>query len=144
MIISERKRVIFLKKIDMIKNYYATMLGYYSVSEIPVQFFLSLSKFIQREKILKEEVLSVTMTRKVKEVLEKDCKVKSAQLSRYIAKAVELNAMIKMGYRGVYKLHNFMIPESEWKNIKSIKCDFSFSTRKCYVKITKIKESEKK
>ena len=62
----------------------------------------------------------------VKEILQEECNVKSAQIERYIANSVKYGLLFRTKYRGVYEINPFMIAKGRWESIRKLRCKFDF------------------
>lgn len=109
---------------DFIKVYYETMLAFNQIHGIPISFVLSLSKFLEWSN--EGKPMYVTINKRVKGILEEDCGVKHAQISRYISMSVENGLLFKTEFRGVYEVNPFMIAKGKWSSIRNLQCKFNF------------------
>lgn len=109
---------------DFIKIYYETMLAFNQVSGIPVEFILSLSRFIEWSN--EGKPMYITINKRVKTVLQEDCKVKLAQVNRYIKIGVDSGLIFRTEYRGVYELNPFFIAKGKWDSIQKLQCKFDY------------------
>lgn len=109
---------------DFIKLYYETMLAFNQIHDVPMSFVLCMSKFLEWTN--EGEPMYVTINRRVREIMEKDCGCKTAQVSRYIAKAVKNGLLFKTEYRGVYEVNPFMIAKGKWASIRNLQCRFNY------------------
>ncbi len=129
---------------DFIKVYYETMMSFNQIHNIPVQFVLSLSRFIEWSN--DGEPMMVTLSKWQKDELQKDCKVALAQINRYIKTSVDNGLLFKTHYRAVYEVNPFMIAKGKWDSIKQLQTQYDFVNGK-WIKIVKYKiesaESEK-
>lgn len=125
-IVHEKKETVNLvnKEPDFIKVYYETMLAFNQIHDIPTSFVLSMSKFIEWSN--DGQPMCITLNRRNKEIMEKDCDCKSAQISRYIARSVENGLLFKTEYRGVYEVNPFMIAKGKWDSIRNLQCQFNY------------------
>ena len=112
------------KEPDFIKVYYETMLAFNQIHGVPISFVLSLSKFLEWTN--EGKPMCVTINRRVKDILQEDCEVKSAQISRYITISVESGLLFRTKYRGVYEVNPFMIAKGKWISIRELQCKFNF------------------
>lgn len=109
---------------DYIKVYYATMLAFKQINNVPVSFLLSLSKHIEWTNDGKP--MYITLNRRIKTEISNDCTLKSAQIDRYIRKSVENGLLFKTEYRGVYEVNPFMIAKGRWDSIKKLQTNFDY------------------
>ena len=109
---------------DFIKVYYETVLAFNEVNNIPISFVLSLSRFVEWTN--EGKPMMITINKRVKDLLEEDCKVKSAQITRYIKMSVDAGLMIRTKYRGVYELNPFFIAKGRWDSIQKLQCKYDF------------------
>lgn len=125
-ILSEKKEIInkTAKEPDFIKIYYETMLAFNKIHGIPIAFVLSLSKFIEWTN--EGKPMFVTINKRVKDILQEDCNVKSAQINRYISLSVDSGLLFRTDYRGVYEVNPFMIAKGKWESIQDLQCKFNF------------------
>ena len=109
---------------NFVKVYYETMLAFNEIQGIPVAFVLCISSMLPW--VDDEEPLRITMNRYARERIERECGVKSAQVSRYIKQSVEAGLLFKTDCRGVYEVNPFMIARGSWDKIKDLQCQFDF------------------
>lgn len=109
---------------DYIKVYYETMLSFNQIHDIPVSFVLSMSKFLEWSN--EGSPLCVTLNRRIKTIMEKDCDVSIAQIDRYIRRSVENGLLFRTEFRGVYEVNPFMIAKGKWESIKQLRTSFDF------------------
>lgn len=109
---------------DFIKIYYETMLAFNQIHGIPISFVLSLSKFLEWSNNGKP--MYVTLNKRIKGILQEDCGVKHAQISRYISTSVENGLLFRTEFRGVYEVNPFMIAKGKWASISDLQCKFNF------------------
>ena len=109
---------------DFIKVYYETMLAFNEIHGVPISFVLSISKFLEWTN--EGSPMCVTINKRVKDILQEDCGVKSAQIARYIAISVKSGLFFRTKYRGVYEVNPFMIAKGKWDSIKALQCKFNF------------------
>ena len=109
---------------NFVKVYYETMLAFNEIEGIPVAFVLCISSMMPW--VDDEEPLRITMNRYARERIERECGVKSAQVSRYIKQSVEAGLLFKTDCRGVYEVNPFMIARGSWDKIKDLQCKFDF------------------
>ena len=128
------------KEPDFIKVYYETMLAFNQINGVPISFVLSLSKFLEWTN--EGKPMCVTINRRVKDILQEDCDVKSAQISRYIAISVESGLLFRTKYRGVYEVNPFMIAKGKWNSIRELQCQFDFIDGKWVREIEKASDQE--
>lgn len=126
---------------EFIKLYYETMMAFNKIHNVPISFLVSLSKFIEWSNEGKS--MCITLNKRVKDILQKDCGVKLAQISRYIAISVENGLLFKTKYRGVYEVNPFMIAKGKWDSIRNLRCKFNFKNGKWVREIEEISEDEK-
>lgn len=119
---------------DFIKVYYQTVLAFNGMTDIPVAFLLSLSKFIEFTN--DGEPLFVTLNSRCKSVLCTDCSLSLSQINRIIKKAVDSGVLFKTEWRAVYEVNPFMIAKGKWDSIKSLQANFSYTDGKWERKIT--------
>ena len=112
------------KEPDFIKLYYETMLAFNQIHGVPIEFVLSLSKFIEWTNDGKPMI--VTINKRAKDILQVDCSVKLAQINRYISKSVENGLLFKTEYRSVYEVNPFMMAKGRWESIQNLQCKFDF------------------
>ncbi len=112
------------KEPDFIKVYYETMLAFNQIHDVPTSFVLSLSKFLEWSN--DGRPMCVTINKRVKDILQEDCGVKIAQISRYISTSVENGLLFRTKYRGVYEVNPFMIAKGKWDSIRDLQCKFNF------------------
>ena len=125
-VLSETKEVInkTSREPDFIKIYYETMLAFNQIHGIPISFVLSLSKFIEWTN--EGKPMYITINKRIKEILQKDCGVKLAQVNRYISTSVESGLLFRTEYRAVYEVNPFMIAKGRWQSIQELQCKFNF------------------
>lgn len=109
---------------DCIKLYYETMLAFNEIHNVPIAFVVSLSKFLEWSN--EGKPMCVTLNKRVKEILQEECNVKSAQIERYIANSVKYGLLFRTKYRGVYEINPFMIAKGRWESIRKLRCKFDF------------------
>lgn len=109
---------------DFIKVYYQTMLAFNEIHDIPVSFVLSLSKFVEWSN--DGAPLVVTLNKRNKEIMQKDCSVSLPQLARYITRSVNNGLLFRTKYRGVFEVNPFMIAKGKWDSIKQLRTSFDF------------------
>lgn len=110
---------------DFIKVYYQTMMSFNQIYDIPVQFVLSLSKFIEWSN--EGEPMLVTLMKRQKESLQRECGVALAQINRYIKTAVNNGLLFRTEYRAVYEVNPFMIAKGKWESIKRLQTKYDFT-----------------
>lgn len=125
-ILSEKREELhkISKEPEFIKIYYETMLAFNHINNVPLSFVVSLSKFLEWTN--EGKPMCVTLNKRVKEILQEDCGVKSAQISRYISVSVESGLLFRTKYRGVYEVNPFMIAKGKWESIRNLQCKFDF------------------
>lgn len=126
---------------EFIKLYYETMLAFNKIHNVPISFVISLSKFIEWSN--EGKPMCVTINKRVKDILQKDCDVKLAQISRYISISVENGLLFKTKYRSVYEVNPFMIAKGKWDSIRNLQCKFNFKNGRWIREIEEISEEEK-
>ena len=109
---------------DFIKVYYETMMAFNQIHNVPVQFVLSLSKFLEWSNDGNPQY--VTINKRIKEVMMTDCEVSLAQLDRYIKKSVNNGLLFRTQYRGVYEVNPFMIAKGKWESIRKLRAEYDF------------------
>jgi hypothetical protein len=129
------------KEPDFIKLYYETMLAFNRIHDIPISFVLSLSKFLEWSN--EGKPMCVTLNKRVKDIMQVDCEVKIAQISRYIATSVENGLLFRTAYRSVYEVNPFMIAKGKWDSIQELQCKFNFVNGKWIREIEEVEDKEK-
>ena len=109
---------------DYIKIYYESMLAFNQIHKIPTSFLLSLSKFLEWSN--DGQPMCVTINKRVKDIMQIDCCVSAAQLSRYIKSSVDNGLLFRTKYRAVYEVNPFMIAKGKWDSIKELRTQFDF------------------
>ena len=113
---------------DFVKVYYETMLAFNQIHNVPVQFVLSLSKFIEWSN--DGEPLYVTLNKRAKLAIANDCQLSPRHIARYIGSARENGLLFKTEFRGVYEVNPFMIAKGKWDSIKRLRAQFDFNEGK--------------
>lgn len=113
---------------DFIKIYYETMMAFNQIHDIPTSFVLSLSKFLEWTNEGKPQV--VTLNKRVKGIMSKDCKISLPQIDRYIKKSVDSGLLFRTEFRGVYEVNPFMIAKGKWESIKQLRANYDFKSGK--------------
>lgn len=109
---------------DFIKVYYEAMMDFSQIHNVPVQFVLSMSKFLEWSNDGNPQY--VTINKRIKEVMMTDCEVSLAQLDRYIKKSVDNGLLFRTQYRGVYEVNPFMIAKGKWESIRKLRAEYDF------------------
>lgn len=109
---------------DFIKVYYETMMSFHQIHDVPVSFILSLSKFLEWTN--EGRPSTVTLNKRVKNIMCEDCKVSLPQIDRYIKKSVDNGLLFRTEYRGVFEVNPFMIAKGKWESIKELRTQFDF------------------
>lgn len=126
---------------EFIKIYYQTMLAFNDIEGIPLNYLLSLSKFIEWAN--PDTPMFVTINKRVKDEISKDCNISISHLDRHIRNSVNFGILFKTEYRAVYEVNPFMIAKGKWESIKNLQCRFSYVNGK-WERISTFKELELK
>ena len=114
------------KEPNYVKGYYETMLAFNEIQGVPVSFLLCISSMLPWASDDPDEPLQITLNKPARKRIEKECGVKSAQVSRYIKQSVEGGLLLKTEYRGVYDVNPFMMARGKWDKIQELQCKFDF------------------
>lgn len=109
---------------DYIKVYYSTMLAFNQIQDVPVSFVLSLSKYIEWTN--EGKPMYITLNKRIKTEMMKDCDLSLPQIDRYIKKSVDNGLLFRTEFRGVYEVNPFMIAKGKWESIRKLQTNYDY------------------
>ena len=128
---------------DFIKLYYKTMLAFNGADNIPIEFILSLSNYINYSN--DGEPLLFINNKLTREQICKNCKIKESMYAKYIKRCVETGLLIQIiGYKGSYEVNPFFIAKGKWDSVKKLQTEFDYVNKKWFRKIEEKTEEETK
>lgn len=110
---------------DFIKLYYKTMLAFNDIDNIPLDFILSISGFMNYSN--DGDPIIFTNNKLVKEIVCKNCGIKDSMYAKYVKRCVESGLLIPTkNYKGVYEVNPFFIAKGKWDSIKQLQTTYDF------------------
>lgn len=118
---------------DFIKLYYKTFLAFNDIRDVPVDFIICLSEYMNY--INSDEPITITFNKYLKDKIMQKMQYKSiSSVDKILKKAVDNGLLIKTEYRATYVVNPFMIAKGSWNNIKKLQAKFDFINNKWIIK----------
>lgn len=110
---------------DFIKLYYGVALAFNGIDNIPINFIMEISKYIN---FANGNPMTFNNSKYTKNQIIGNLGIKQRMYGNYIKRCKDTGLLIPVeGYQGIYEVNPFFIARGKWNEIKKLQANFDFT-----------------